>query len=69
MAAILVAARSLIAWAAPEVFFMSTYDEYLPQTALQKYLLLNELFTSCGYEVSEPDTYRGRHLWWAERYV
>ncbi|MGE0723959.1 MAG: hypothetical protein AB7O45_06270 [Alphaproteobacteria bacterium] len=64
---LLQAARGLVDWAKPVCFFMATHADFLPEKALVKFYLLLEVFRSCGMHVSEPNTYHGRHMWWAER--
>lgn len=61
------AAHAIVSWTEPECFHMTTYTEHLPAVALSKYVDLAEVFGSLGYNISGPDPYHGRRVWWAER--
>ncbi len=44
-------------------FFMETFEDNLPVTALGKYDVLNHIFQSLGYSVSKVATTIGKHKW------
>src|SRR6266404_3122084 len=60
-------AEHLIKFASPNIFNMTSYDENLPERALVKFRLLNEMFGQSGYQVYELERWCGKHSWRAER--
>jgi hypothetical protein len=60
-------ARRLLKLARPDIFIMTTYDENLPECALAKFHLLNEMFEEHGYNVYELERWCGKHSWRVER--
>ncbi|MGW9332696.1 hypothetical protein [Bosea sp. NPDC055594] len=61
------AARALVLRCNPKKFFMITYGADLPQRALVKSELLCNVFTLCGYRVSDTFEYHGKICWTLER--
>ena len=57
----------LIRGVTPDSFSMTTHDENLPEGALEKFRLLNDIFRCCGYAVSERGRRFGNHSWRMER--
>lgn len=51
----------------PPAFFMTTYQAYLPDCAVEKYRHLCHLFGRFGYRVGRSDAYHGRVMWGMER--
>ena len=66
-AVLLTATHSLVETARPDRVECVTYDENPPDRALVKYFLIAEVFRGCGYAVTSPDPWHGKHIWWMER--
>jgi hypothetical protein len=66
LGALLGAAQLLLERAKPKRFIMTTYDGYLPEKAMLKYRILNNLFIKTGYTVTATDPYYGKHSWWMD---
>ncbi|TAJ30895.1 hypothetical protein [Bosea sp. (in: a-proteobacteria)] len=61
------ATRALALHCNPRKFFMITYSADLPPRALVKSELLCDVFTGCGYRVSDKFEYHGKVCWSLER--
>lgn len=56
----------LVCKARPERIYWCT-REPTPPKALAKFVLMARTIESCGYRISRPNIWHGRHAWWADR--
>ena len=66
-ACLLRAIEDLIKLARPKRVFVCATDIYAPPKADRKFVLIADLFASCGYEVRTADPYHGQRVWWMTR--
>jgi hypothetical protein len=64
---VLMATKSLLNAAQPDVVQRFTWDANAPDKALVKHFAVASVIETCGYKARASDTYHGRHVWWAER--
>jgi hypothetical protein len=67
LSAILTATDVLLDHTQPERFFRITFEDNLPDKALEKHHALTRLFESRGYRVTTYDPYHGKRTWVMER--
>ena len=66
-ACLLRAIKNLIDLVKPDKVFVCATDTYAPPKADRKFVLIAELFESCGYEAKAADPYYGQRVWWMTR--